>query len=214
MGSNSNGRFNRIASRDFHEEHITAENYIARDFINIATPTIEKDTRPLVPAQRKQLHQLILTVAKAGNEEGYEVWQRVHAEIGVKNVDEITVSQYQPALSYLQAQMDFYREQSQKNELVSALLKISANNDSYQKLLDYCRKKFGSSRLKTLKRTELQQALLWLDEERAEVINDVTNTKTTIRWWRLVLSYPVFTCAIFLIGIAIPVMIYFIFMAN
>ncbi|HEJ7051597.1 TPA: hypothetical protein SMF43_000517 [Serratia marcescens] len=212
MGSDTKGRHNRIAGNDFHEERITAENYIARDFVNIAVPAIEKDTRPLVPAQRKQLHQLILTVAEAGNEEGYEVWHRVHAQIGVRSVEEMTVSQYQPAYSYLQAQLDLCREKSQKNELISALLKISANNDRYNDLLQYCRKSFGSSHLKNLQRTELQQALLWLDEER-EGSNEVAKkVPVSVQWRRLAWDYPGFTTLVFLFGFAVPVIIDFIFL--
>ncbi|CAI0698551.1 hypothetical protein [Serratia ficaria] len=211
MGSDSKGRNNRIAGNDFHEERITAENYIARDFVNIAVPAIEKDTRPLVPAQRKQLHQLILAVAEAGNEEGYEVWHRVHAEIGVRSVEEMTVSQYQPAYSYLQAQLDLCREKSQKNELISALLKISANTERYNDLLQYCRKRFGSSHLKNLQRTELQQALLWLDEERSGS-NEVAKTAPVrVQWGRLAWDNPVFTGAVFLAGFFVDAVIVYFF---
>ncbi|MEL5588377.1 hypothetical protein PTT03_04910 [Serratia ureilytica] len=212
MGNDSKGRHNRIAGNDFHEERIMAENYIARDFVNIAVPAIEKDTRPLVPAQRKQLHQLILTVAEAGNEEGYEVWHRVHAQIGVRSVEEMTVSQYQPAYSYLQAQLDLCREKSQKNELISALLKISANNDRYNDLLQYCRKSFGSSHLKNLQRTELQQALLWLDEERDGSNEAAKKVPVSVQWRRLAWDYPGFTTLVFLLGFAVPVIIDFIFL--
>ncbi|MGX8140951.1 hypothetical protein ACWUZV_05400 [Serratia marcescens] len=212
MGSDTKGRHNRIAGNDFHEERITAENYIARDFVNIAVPAIEKDTRPLVPAQRKQLHQLILTVAEAGNEEGYEVWHRVHAQIGVRSVEEMTVSQYQPAYSYLQAQLDLCREKSQKNELISALLKISANNDRFNDLLQYCRKSFGSSHLKNLQRTELQQALLWLDEERDGSNEVARKVPVSVQWRRLAWDYPGFTTLVFLLGFAVPVIIDFIFL--
>ncbi|XYK59110.1 hypothetical protein ACSJL1_001902 [Serratia sarumanii] len=210
MGSDSKGRHNRVAGNDFHEERITAENYIARDFVNITAPVVEKDTRPLVPAQRKQLHQLILAVAEAGNEEGYEVWHRVHAEIGVRSVEEMTVSQYQPAYSYLQAQLDLCRERSQKNELISALLKISANTDRYNDLLQYCRKSFGSSHLKNLQRIELQQALLWLDQERG-MSNEITKkVPVFVQWGRLAWDNPGFTAFLFLLGFSIPVIIDFI----
>ncbi|HID8165463.1 TPA: hypothetical protein ACXIGD_001143 [Serratia marcescens] len=212
MGSDTKGRHNRIAGNDFHEERITAENYIARDFVNIAVPAMEKDTRPLVPAQRKQLHQLILAVAEAGSEEGYEVWHRVHAEIGVRSVEEMTVSQYQPAYSYLQAQLDLCREKSQKNELISALLKISANTDRYNDLIQYCRKSFGSSHLKNLQRIELQQALLWLDEERDGRHEATQKIPFYVQWGRLAWDYPGFTALVFLLGFAVPVIIDFIFL--
>lgn len=150
MGSTHAGRYNRIAGNDFHENSITAENYISKDLVNITIPQIENEVRLLVPAQRKQLHQLILAVANAGNEENYQVWQRVHAEIGVKSVEEMTINQYQPACNYLCSQISLYQELSRKNELISSLLKASASNNSYKDLIKYCRKKFGSSRLKSL----------------------------------------------------------------
>ncbi len=210
MGSDSGGRDNRTAKRDFHEQSITTENYIARDLVNIALPAIEKDTRPLVPAQRKQLHQLVLEIAESGGDEGYEVWHRVHAEIGVRSIEEMAVCHYQPAFSYLQAQRDLCREKSQKKELISALLKISANTDRYDDLLLHCRKNYGSSHLKSLQRTELQQVLLWLDEERNKTPESIAKQQLTIPWWRLAWDYPVFTGSVFLIGFAVPVIIDFI----
>ena len=214
MVSDSKGRHNRIAGNDFHEERITAENYIARDFVNITAPAIEKDTRPLVPAQRKQLHQLILAVAEAGNEEGYEVWHRVHAEIGVRSVEEMTVSQYQPAYSYLQAQLDLCREKSQKNELISALLKISTNNDLRNDLTQFCRKRFGSSHLKMLKLAELQQALLWLDDESNKSTQSKKHSNMPEPWWRLVWDHPVLSTILFLSGFAVAAIIDTIIIFN
>lgn len=64
MGSTYAGRYNRIAGNDFHENSITAENYISKDLVNITIPQIENEVRLLVPAQRKQLHQLFRSKLK------------------------------------------------------------------------------------------------------------------------------------------------------
>jgi len=210
MGLELDGNRNRAAGRDFNENNIRAENVIGRDLVNITIPAIEKDTRPLVPAQRKLLHQLVLDIAEASGEEGYAIWQRVHAEIGVKNVEEMAVNHYQPAYSYLQAQLDLCREKSHKKELVASLLKISANNDNYQALLLYCRKNFGSSRLIELQLTDLQRALLWLDEQRQDVIIQQQIVPSGLTWWQIVRRYPAYTGAVFGSGFVVVFLVYFI----
>ncbi|CAE1145039.1 Membrane protein [Serratia sp. Tan611] len=214
MGNDSGGRDNRIAGRDFNEKHVTAEHFVDGHQVNIAFPAAEKDTRPLVPAQRKQLNQLVASVAEAGDEEAFEVWRRVHAEIGVENIEKMTVGQYQPACSYLQAQMDLIRERAHKKELISALLKISTSSDLRFKLTQYCRKSFGSSHLKTLRRSDLQQALLWLDDERHKEEPASAEPAPAMPWWRVAWEYPVFTGLAFLAGVAVQIIIDYFYLGH
>lgn len=112
----------------------------------------------------------------------------------------MTVSQYQPAYNYLQAQLDLCRERSHKNEIISALLKISANTDRYDQLLQHCRKNFGSSHLKSLQLIELQKALLWLDEKRHESPKKNINTFSSASVFSLLSEHPLFIAFVFLLG--------------
>ncbi len=143
----SNGEKNRVAGRDFHEKNIAADNFIGRDFVNITIPTTEKDNRLLVPAQRKQLNQLVKEIIEAGHEEGFSVWQRLHAEIGVSSIEEMTVGHYQAAHSYLLALRDRYCEKAASKSLIHLLLKNTQSESERQQLIRYCHIQFGLGRL-------------------------------------------------------------------
>ncbi|WP_145588338.1 hypothetical protein [Yersinia aldovae] len=201
----SNGERNRVAGRDFHEKNITADNFIGRDFVNITIPTTEKDNRLLVPAQRKQLNQLVKEITEAGHEEGFSVWQRVHAEIGVSSIEEMTVGHYHAAHSYLLALRDRYCEKTARKSLIHLLLKNTQSESERQQLIRYCHVQFGLGRLTELTRSQLQQALSWLDEKQ---YLDPTSSTTSVSedrlsWLQLLRYYPIFTGGTFVSGFLI-----------
>ncbi|CNH75183.1 membrane protein [Yersinia bercovieri] len=201
----SNGEKNRVAGRDFHEKNIAADNFIGRDFVNITIPTTEKDNRLLVPAQRKQLNQLVKEIIEAGHEEGFSVWQRLHAEIGVSSIEEMTVGHYQAAHSYLLALRDRYCEKAASKSLIHLLLKNTQSESERQQLIRYCHIQFGLGRLTELTRSQLQQALSWLDEKQ---YLDPTSSPASISegrlsWLQLLRYYPIFTGGVFASGFLI-----------
>ncbi|EQB4445703.1 hypothetical protein ACYKEA_003477 [Pluralibacter gergoviae] len=164
MSVNSTGDQNRSAGRDFNENHVQIDSFDGRHTINIAIPSEEADRRPLVKAQRKELNSLVASVAECSNKEAFAIWHKVHAEIGVSSIDDMTVSQYQAAMSYLQAMLDRCREQDASRALVSLLLRNSQDGDTRQKLIRYCNIQFGTGRLNDLTRSQLQMALSWQDQ--------------------------------------------------
>jgi hypothetical protein len=164
MTVNSSGDHNRAAARDFNENKIQIDQFDGRHTINIAIPSDSQDERPLVKAQRKELNALVATVSEASNSESYEIWQKLHAEIGVSSIEEMTVNQYQTAISYLQAMVERSKETDASRALVRLLLRNSEDNELRQKLIRYCHVNFGTGRFNDLTRPQLQIALSWLDQ--------------------------------------------------
>ncbi|EPP4621847.1 hypothetical protein ACUSMK_003195 [Escherichia albertii] len=165
MTVNSNGSDNRVAGRDYHEKKIQIERYDGRHTVNIAIPSGRTDERPLVKAQRRQLNLLIDKIVDVSKEESFVVWRKLHAEIGVDSIDNMTVNQYPTAVSFLNAMLDRHKDHDACKSLVRLLLRNSENNEVRQKLLRYCHINFGTGRLNDLTRSQLQMALSWLDQQ-------------------------------------------------
>ncbi|KHT34430.1 membrane protein [Pectobacterium carotovorum] len=162
MTVEAQGDSNRVAGRDYYEKNI-----------NIAAPQTKEDLRPLVSAQRSQLNQLVKDIAEAGREDVRFVWRRLHAELGVNGIEEITISQYSTALSFLNALHERSRERDANKKLVSQLLRSTEQNELREQLTRFCHINFGTSRLNDLARPQLQQAMGWLDERQGRT---TTNT--------------------------------------
>lgn len=165
MTLNATGDKNRLARRDFNENRIHIDRFDGRRTINIAIPSEIKDERPLVKAQRKELNSCVAEASKASGSEAYEIWQKVHAEIGVSSIEEMTVNQYQTAISFLHAMIERGKEKDASKALVGLLLRNSQDSGVRQKLIRYCHVNFGTGRLTDLTRSQLQLALSWLDQQ-------------------------------------------------
>lgn len=166
MTVEAQGDSNRVAGRDYYEKNI-----------NIAAPEAKEDLRPLVSAQRSQLNQLVKDIAEAGREDVRFVWRRLHAELGVNGIEEITISQYSTALSFLNALHDRSREKDANKKLVSQLLRSTQQNELREQLTRFCHINFGTSRLIDLTRPQLQQAMGWLDERQGRTTPNASPPK-------------------------------------
>lgn len=134
MAVNSNGSNNRVAGRDFHEKNIQIERYDGSHTVNIAIPSNnDDDDRPLLKAQRKELNSLVAAIAEASNTEAFIIWQKVHAEIGVAGIDDMTVNQYKTAESFLHAMLERCKDHDACKALVSLLLRNSEDCGLRQK---------------------------------------------------------------------------------
>lgn len=171
MTVEAQGDNNRVAGRDYYEKNI-----------NIAVPQTKEDLRPLVSAQRSQLNQLVKDIAEAGREEARFVWRRLHAELGVNGIEEITISQYSTALSFLNALHDRSREKDANKKLVSQLLRSTQQNELREQLTRFCHINFGTSRLIDLTRPQLQQAMGWLDERQGRTTPIASSPK--VQTWQ------------------------------
>ncbi|EJF4181773.1 hypothetical protein MYX24_004476 [Escherichia coli] len=210
MAVNSNGSNNRVAGRDFHEKNIQIGRYDGSHTVNIAIPSNnDDDDRPLLKAQRKELNSLVAAIAEASNTEAFIIWQKVHAEIGVAGIDDMTVNQYKTAESFLHAML----EHDACKTLVSLLLRNSEDCGLRQKLLRYCHINFGTGRLNDLTRSQLQSALSWLEQQ--SVSSNTENStlpEVRLRASELIRLYPkeiiFFICVGGLVGGAISRMFF------
>lgn len=209
MDTESHGDRNRVAGRDFQENAIQIGSYDGRHTINVAIPATGEDERPLVKAQRKELNKLVSAVAETIEEEAFVIWQKVHAEIGVASIEDMTINQYHTAVSFLHAMLERSKEKDASKALVSLLLRNSTNPDIRQNLIHYCHVNFGTGRFNDLTRSQLQMALAWLDQ--------ITQTKTTsspqnntprLTNIELLQSHSKESIVIFLIGILLGAIIF------
>ncbi|KMK28954.1 membrane protein [Pluralibacter gergoviae] len=204
MSVNSTGDQNRSAGRDFNENHVQIGNFDGRHTINIAIPSEKAEQRPLVKAQRIELNRLVSAISDLGGGESYEIWQKLHAEIGVSGIEDMTVNQYHTSVSFLQALQERLKEKDSCRAITHLLLKNTPDSDLRQKLLRFCHFNFGTGRLNYLTLSQLQTALRWLEDQK------VHDAKPPLQKNKLLISrYPkqiislVFAagvCAGFIIG--------------
>ncbi|MDY4315342.1 hypothetical protein SOW02_10380 [Pectobacterium actinidiae] len=197
MTVEAQGDSNRVAGRDYYEKNI-----------NIAAPQTKEDLRPLVSAQRSQLNQLVKDIAEAGREDVRFVWRRLHAELGVNGIEEITVSQYSTALSFLNALHDRSREKDANKKLVSQLLRSTQQNELREQLTRFCHINFGTSRLIDLTRPQLQQAMGWLDERQKPASSSIQKNSLVPLIQELCIEHPKIFFAVFTCGFISGVLLF------
>ncbi|MBC4285573.1 MULTISPECIES: hypothetical protein [Klebsiella pneumoniae complex] len=208
MAVNSTGEQNRISGRDFNENNIQINKFDGRHTINIAIPSEKHDERPLVKAQRKELNALVTTVSATCGDAAYEIWQKVHAEIGVSSIEEITVNQYQTAISFLQAMVGRGKDKDASKALVSLILRNSEDIELRQKLIRYCHVNFGTGRLNDLTRAQLQMTLSWLDQQtQINPSPQRDSTSPQFSFTTLLKSYPKELITVFVMGFLLGALI-------
>lgn len=208
MEVNSTGDKNRISGRDFNENNIQIDQFDGRHTVNIAIPSDKRDERPLVKAQRKTLNSLVITIASSCRDEAYVIWQKVHAEIGVSSIDEMTVNQYQTAISFLQAMAERGKDEDASKTLVSLLLRNSEDGIVRQKLIRYCHVNFGTGRLNDLTRSQLQMVLSWLDQQMQNTTSPIQEPYyPSFGLFHLLKTYPKHTATIFVSGALVGILL-------
>jgi hypothetical protein len=120
--------------------------------------TDKTETRGLVSAQRKELHQLRAKCEELGDDPR-EVWRRVHAQLGVTSISEITAEQFVSARGVLQARLEFLQEEADKRRLVGKVLRVVAEKDAKAELNNFCELTFGRTQLNNLQKPQLQITL-------------------------------------------------------
>ena len=201
MEAKSSGDKNRIAGRDLHENSVRIDQYDGRKTINVSIPEKQEDKRPLVKAQRKELNNLVAAIAEAGENEAFVIWQKVHAEVGVACIGDMTVDQYRTTVSFLQAMLDRCKEKDASKALVSLLLSNSEDGEIRQKLIRYCHIHFGTGRLMDLTRPQLQMALSWLDQLPQGIPHtSLEQPNLRLNFSNLVRTYPIEIILFFSLG--------------
>ncbi|HEC2615830.1 TPA: hypothetical protein R2K51_002482 [Raoultella ornithinolytica] len=209
MAVNSTGEQNRISGRDFNENNIQIDKFDGRHTINIAIPSEKHDERPLVKAQRKELNALVAMVSATCGGEAYEIWQKMHAEIGVSSIEEMTVNQYQTAISFLQAMIGRGKDKDASKALVSLLLRNSEDSELRQRLIRYCHVNFGTGRLNDLTRAQLQMTLSWLDQQtQINPSPQRDSMSPQFSFTTLLKSYPKELITVFVVGFLLGALIF------
>ena len=145
-------------SQDFHGEVGQAAGGDINNYgVNISL--VDKiDARALVSAQRKQLHELRAKCEELGDDPR-DVWRRVHAQLGVTTIGEITAEQFVDARNVMQSRLEFLQEDADKRRLVGKVLRAVAEKDAKAEMNNFCELSFGRTQLNNLQKPQLQKTL-------------------------------------------------------
>ncbi len=149
MSQEIHGNVGQATSGDIHNYGIQ---------INLADKAEE---RGLVPAQRKELHELRAKCEELGDDPR-DVWRRVHAQLGVKSISEIGADQFPEARDVLRARLEQLQDETDKRRLVGKVLRAASEKDASQEVNNFCELTFGRTQLTQLKRAELQKVLEYI----------------------------------------------------
>lgn len=145
-------------SQDFHGGvGQVAEGDINNYGININL-TDKSEPKGLVSAQWKELHALRAKCEELGDDPR-EIWRRVHAQLGVTTIGEITAEQFTEARSVIQARLEHLQDDADKRRLVGKVLRAVAEKDVKAEMNNFCELAFGRTQLNNLQKTQLQKTL-------------------------------------------------------
>lgn len=164
MNLNSNGDKNKIAGRDYKENNVQIESLDSSQTININVPAKAGEERPLVKSQRVSIRKLVNAVAESENTETAPVWVKLHAELGVNGVSEISGSQYKAALNFLNALLADSKEKKAKKILVAKILNKTEEQGLRYKLNDHCSIYYKTTRLDELSHNQLVEIYEWVEK--------------------------------------------------
>lgn len=148
-------------SQDFHGEVGQAAGGDINNY-GVSISLVDKtDTRVLVSAQRKELHELRAKCEELGDDPR-DVWRRVHAQLGVTTIGEITVEQFVDARNVMQSRLEFLQEEADTRRLVGKVLRAVAEKDAKAEMNNFCELSFGRTQLKNLQKLQLQKTLAFV----------------------------------------------------
>ncbi|WP_368542345.1 hypothetical protein [Enterobacter soli] len=202
MNNDVSGRENRTAGRDFHE-NIT---HAARD-INIFNGYPEKAPIPLEKKKKDQVKDLVKKVAEASSEAEPAIWRKVHAEIGINKLSEMTTEQLPPACNFLNSLLQEQQYADECRVLVGKILKRLNNFSEEQKKSFYkkCERSFTTTTLKSMDKNQLSQAFSWLFDE--EETPSSLETSSNLTMLDVIARYPFVAGTVFVVGVVAGVSI-------
>ncbi len=186
----------------------TAEQIAGRDIYNITSNNEDElDTRPLVPAQRKSLHNLISDIESYGGVTARELWLKLHAILGVCSISEITVSQFPIANKFLIDEFEATKEKASCKMIIHLILsEINDRKGLKDKMNHYSKRQFCTSDLKQLNKVQLQNVLNYIEElSNLENLNNKNFYNQTITLFKTQ-TKP--TLAIFTVGFILGAIIF------
>ncbi|ELR2286665.1 hypothetical protein R3P88_000573 [Salmonella enterica] len=164
MDLNSSGDKNKIAGRDYKENNVQIESLDSSQTININVPAKAGEERPLVKSQRVSIRKLVNAVAESENTETAPVWVKLHAELGVNGVSEISGSQYKSALKFLNDLLAESKEKKTKKIIVAKILSKTEGQELRHKLNEHCSIYYKNTRLDELSHNQLVEIYEWIEK--------------------------------------------------
>ncbi|EFQ6890896.1 hypothetical protein H1479_002936 [Salmonella enterica] len=164
MDLNSSGDKNKIAGRDYKENNVQIESLDSSQTININVPAKAGEERPLVKSQRVSIRKLVNAVAESENTETAPVWGKLHAELGVNGVSEISGSQYKSALKFLNDLLAESKEKKTKKIIVAKILSKTEGQELRHKLNEHCSIYYKNTRLDELSHNQLVEIYEWIEK--------------------------------------------------
>ncbi|EJB9140635.1 hypothetical protein MXG70_002267 [Salmonella enterica] len=164
MNLNSDGDKNKIAGRDYKENNVQIDSLDSSQTININVPAKGMEERPLVKSQRASIRQLVSAIAESENTEAAHIWVKLHAELGVNGVSEISGSQYKAALNFLNALLADSKEKKAKKILVAKILDRTRERELKHKLNEHCSIYYKTTRLDELSHSQLVEIYEWVEK--------------------------------------------------
>lgn len=150
-------------SQDFHGEvGQVAGGDINNYGVNISLAD-KAETRFLVSAQRKELHELRAKCEELGDDPR-DVWRTVHAQLAVTSISEITAEQFVEARKVIQTRLEYLQEEADKRRLIGKVLRAVTEKDARAEMSNFCDRTFGRTQLTSLKRFELQAVLAFIQD--------------------------------------------------
>lgn len=164
MNLNSHGDKNKIAGRDYKENNVQIDSLDSSQTININVPAKGTEARPLVKSQRASIRQLVNAIAESENTEAAHIWVKLHAELGVNGVSEISGTQYKAALNFLNALLADSKEKKAKKILVAKILDRTRERELKHKLNEHCSIYYKTTRLDELSHNQLVEIYEWVEK--------------------------------------------------
>ncbi|ECR8001276.1 hypothetical protein KTK11_000365 [Salmonella enterica] len=179
MNLNSDGDKNKIAGRDYKENNVQIDSLDSSQTININVPSKGTEERPLVKSQRASIRQLVNAIAEFENTEAAPIWVKLHAELGVNGVSEISGSQYKAALNFLNALLADSKEKKACKLLIGKILKRTGKPNLRHKLNEHCSIYYKTTLLDELNHSQLVEIYEWVGKNTPVASLDFTDDMTT-----------------------------------
>ncbi|MFD2645114.1 hypothetical protein [Pseudomonas japonica] len=123
----------------------------------------KRETRGLVSAQRQELHELRAKCEELGDDPR-DVWRQVHAQLGVRSLNEISAERFAEARSVMQRRLEHLQEDADKRRLIGKILRTTDEKDARKELNNFCDRRFGRTHLGNFARADLQVVLAFVQD--------------------------------------------------
>lgn len=195
MGQNFQGGVGQVAEGDINNFGIC---------ISLADAD-KAETRGLVTAQRKELHELRAKCEELGDDPR-DAWRMVHAHLGVTSINEIAADQFSEAREVMRQRLERLKEEADKRRIVGKVLRAVAEKDAKAEVNTFCDLSFGRTQLNNLEKVQLQKTLEFVLQFKPVAM--VAEKPVELSFQDFVIQHRKNVAGIFLLGILIGAIIF------